>query len=91
VNLSSLSKLECIALQAEEHLHHSLLVCIDHVWEGPLGELVVDLMVLTVGLYVFKGGVETDLVIHGFSLLDDHDFFDCIDYVEFHDVLTELA
>jgi hypothetical protein len=68
-----------------------LLVGVHHVVEGALLELVLHLMILVVTNDVFESSVQSDLVIIGFPLLDDHYFFHSIDHIKLHDILSEFT
>ena len=68
-----------------------MLVCINHVAELLLVEMVIHLMLLPITLDVLKSSVQSDVVIESLPLLDDHDLLHGIYHVELHDVLTEFA
>jgi hypothetical protein len=48
-------------------------------------------MMFFITLYVFKSDVKPVPIVQGFSLKDEHDLFDSVDHVEFHNVFTELT
>ena len=91
MHLASLGEFEGIALQAQEHLHDPLLVSVDHEVVSGLQELVLYVMILAITFDILKGGMQSDFVVLCLSLLNDHDLFDSIDYVEIHDILAEFA
>jgi hypothetical protein len=92
MNRSSLGKLESIGLQAEKHLHHPLLICIDHIGMGVRScVLMVKVMRFTILIEVLKGGIQPDIIVLCLALLDKHHFLYRGDHIELFDIFSELA
>lgn len=91
VDLSVLGELKSIALQAKEHLHHSLLVWVHHEVVLATKKLEIQLSLLFIFLNVLKGCVQLDIIVLSLPLLYEHDVFNSWDNVELNDVFPEVT
>ena len=84
VHISILGKLERIWLEAQKHLHYSLLVSFDH-W------VVETSFTLILILDVHECSMKPSLVVFCFSLLNYHHVVHCFHYVKLLNVYTEFS
>ena len=83
-HISILGEFECVGLQTQQYLHHSLLVSLHH---GAVGSERV-LVFLT---DVHKGWIKIRLVIFSFPLLDNYHVSHCLYNVKLLHVRSEFA
>ena len=79
LNRAIMGELESIWLEAEKHLHHSLLVCIDHA-------TVLSLAFQRALADVQKTCEKLCFIVFGFPFLDNYNVFNSLNDVKLLDV-----
>jgi hypothetical protein len=83
-HISILSELECVGLQTQQHLHHSLLVSFHHA-------AVTSKRIFFFLTDVQKGCKKVSFVVLSFPLLDNYHIFHRLNYVKLLHIGSEFA